>query len=104
MNRKREKGKRNVSAWPFACCLLPFAFCLVLGCAHPQTRLQADEEADRDKQGEVKTIGDVSVVANAEAIPVSGIGLVIGLDDTGGGAPPGPYRQRLEEELRKRRV
>src|SRR5262249_46363701 len=30
--------------------------------------------------------------------------LVVELDGTGGGAPPGPYRQRLEEQLRKRHV
>lgn len=74
----------------------------LLGCAHPQTRLQAEEEGDRTKEVEVKTIGDVSVVANADAIPVSGIGLVIGLEGTGGGALPGPARQRLEDQLRKR--
>lgn len=75
----------------------------LLGCAHSQTRLQAEDEGERDKQGEVKTIGDVSAVANADPIPVSGIGLVIGLDGTGGGAPPA-YRQQLEDQLRKRRV
>jgi flagellar basal body P-ring protein FlgI len=79
--------------------------CGLLGCAHPQTRFQADDETDRDKEAEVKTIGDVSSVANADPIPVSGIGLVIRLDGTGGGAPPsGLYRQKLEDQLRKRQV
>jgi hypothetical protein len=78
--------------------------CGLLGCAHQQTRLQAEDEGDRDKEGEVKIIGDVSSFANADPIPVSGIGLVIRLDGTGGGAPSGPYRQRLEEQLRKRQV
>src|SRR5260370_16128083 len=76
--------------------------CGLLGCAHPQTRLQAEDEGERDKQGEVKTIGDVSAVANADPISVSGIGLVIGLDGTGGRAPPRPFRQRPEDQLRKR--
>jgi hypothetical protein len=79
-------------------------FCGVLGCAHQQTRLQAEDEGDRDKQNEVRTVGDVSVVTNADPIPVNGIGLVVGLDNTGGGAPPGPNRQRLEDQLRKRQV
>jgi flagellar basal body P-ring protein FlgI len=78
--------------------------CGVLGCAHPQTRLQVEDEADREKEVEVKTIGDVSSIANAEPIPVSGIGLVVHLDGTGGGAPPGPYRQKLEDQLRKREI
>jgi flagellar basal body P-ring protein FlgI len=78
--------------------------CGLLGCAHQQTRLQAEDEGERDKEAEVKTIGDVSSVANAEPIPVNGIGLVIGLDGTGGGATPGPYRQRLEDQLRKSQV
>jgi hypothetical protein len=76
----------------------------LLGCAHPQTRLQSADDSDRDKEGEVKTIGDVSAVANADPIPVSGIGLVVGLDGTGSAAPSGPYRQRLEDQLRKRRI
>jgi hypothetical protein len=78
--------------------------CGLLGCAHPQTRFQAEDEADHDKEAEVKTIGDVSSVANADPIPVSGIGLVIHLDGTGGGAPPGAYRQKLEDQLRKRQI
>lgn len=76
----------------------------VLGCAHQQTRLQAEDEGERDKEVEVKTIGDITSVANADPVPVSGIGLVTDLDGTGGGAPPGPYRQRLEDQLRKRGI
>ena len=87
----------NQRVWLFGALL-----CGLVGCAHQQTRLQAEDEHDRDKASEVRTIGDVTSVANAEAIPVSGVGLVVGLDGTGGGAPPGPYRQRLEEQLRKR--
>jgi hypothetical protein len=78
--------------------------CGLLGCAHQQTRFQAEDESDRDRAAAVKTIGDISSVGNADPIPVSGIGLVVGLDGTGGGAPPGPYRQRLEDQLRKRQL
>src|SRR5262245_56239336 len=73
----------------------------LLGCAHTgQTRFQAAE--DTDKENEVKTIGDVTSVANADPVPVSGVGLVVGLEGTGGGAPPGAYRTLLEAELRKK--
>ena len=87
----------NQRVWLFGVLL-----CGLLGCAHQQTRLQAEDEHERDKASEVRTIGDVTSVANADSIPVSSIGLVVGLDGTGGGAPPGPYRQRLEDQLRKR--
>jgi hypothetical protein len=73
------------------------------GCAQPQTRLQAEEEAERDPFAEVKTIGDVTSVANAEPINVSGVGLVVGLNGTGG-TPPGSFRSALEAELRRQRV
>lgn len=77
-------------------------FGLLAGCAHQQTRLQSDEEPEREKEVEIKTIGDVTSVANAEPIAVMGVGLVVGLDGTGGGAPPGAYRTMLEDQLRKR--
>jgi hypothetical protein len=88
----------NQRVW--LCPALVFA---LLGCAHQQTRLQAEDETDRDKAAAVKTVGDITSVGNADPVPVSGIGLVIGLDGTGGGAPP-PYRQQLEDQLRKRLV
>jgi hypothetical protein len=73
------------------------------GCAHnTQTRLQAEDEGDRDRESAVKTIGDVSSVANADPVRVSGVGLVVGLGGNGGGAPPGGYRTVLENDLRKR--
>jgi hypothetical protein len=74
------------------------------GCAHHnQTRLQADDEAET-KDADVKTIGEITTVGNAIPIPVSGVGLVVGLEGTGGDAPPGSYRQLLEGDLKKRRV
>ncbi len=75
----------------------------LVGCVQPQTRLQApDEERDKEtKEAEVQTIGDISSFANADPIPVSGVGLVIGLEGTGGGAPPGGYRDLLERDLQK---
>lgn len=75
----------------------------MLGCAHQsqQTRLQAAEE---DKDSEVKTLGDITTVANADPIAVLGVGLVTGLDGTGGGAPPGWQRTVLEDHLRKKGI
>src|SRR5262249_62347822 len=49
--------------------------------------------------------GDVSgakcPVANAEPIARGGVGLVEGLEGTGGPAPPDGYRAMLEDQLRK---
>jgi flagellar basal body P-ring protein FlgI len=75
----------------------------LLGCLHPQARLQKEDDG-REKEVEVKTIGDVTEVDNAAPTVVSGVGLVTGLDGTGGGAPPGMYKTLLETELRKSKV
>lgn len=77
----------------------------LLGCAHPpwqqQSRLQAPEEPEKKKDIQVQTIGDVTSVGNVNPVPVSGVGLVVGLDGTGGGVPPGGYRAMLENHLLK---
>jgi flagellar basal body P-ring protein FlgI len=71
------------------------------GCLNDQTsRLQIDD-VDKPK---VRTIGDVAEFQTAGAIPVSGVGLVVGLEGTGGGAPPGPYRQMMEEHLKRCKI
>jgi hypothetical protein len=81
--------------------LVMAGFC---GCAHQhETRLQAEDEAEA-KEADVKTIGELTTVGNATPIPISGVGLVVGLDGTGGDAPPGSFRQFLEADLQKRRV
>jgi hypothetical protein len=81
------------------------AVCLgLLGCTHPQTLPRLQSEDDADRKSEVKTIGDFTGVANADPIPVSGVGLVIGLEGTGGGAPPGGFTQIMEDELKKRNI
>jgi hypothetical protein len=78
--------------------LLTFA-----GCAHPQVRSQAaEDEAQQDKDLDVRTIGELTEVGNVQPIAVSGVGVVTGLDGTGG-SPPGFFRTMLEDQLRKHR-
>jgi len=72
------------------------------GCLQPQTRFQSAEDTDREV--EVKTIGDVTTVDNADAIAISGVGLVTGLAGTGGGAPPGSFRTVLEADLKQKGI
>jgi flagellar P-ring protein FlgI len=74
----------------------------LLGCAHSQTRSQAPDE-EHDPDADVLTIGKMSSFGNATPIPVSGVGLVVGLDGTGD-SPPGDFRKLLEDQLRKRGV
>jgi hypothetical protein len=85
----------NHRVWVLGAVLLGLA-----GCAHTQTRGQAADDNEHDKDVEVQTIGDVTEVANVDPIPVSGVGLVVGLDGTGGGTPPGSWRELLEKQLR----
>jgi flagellar basal body P-ring protein FlgI len=72
----------------------------LLGCAQTQTRFQAGEDVDKDTP-EVRTIGDITVVDNADPVPVSGVGLVTNLNGTGAPAPPGGFRAILENDLHK---
>jgi flagellar basal body P-ring protein FlgI len=86
--------------WPVAALLL----LALAGCTHTNlSRGQAQEETDRDRY-EVKTIGDVTAVGNPEPVALGGVGLVTGLEGTGGDTPDDGYRAVLEKDLRKRRV
>src|SRR5262245_37898087 len=73
------------------------------GCVNPQTRAQSAEETEREKDLDVRTIGDVTEVSNIQEIQVSGIGLVTGLDGTGH-SPNSAARTILEQQLRKQKV
>lgn len=89
----------------FGVLLLAFMFSGFLGCAHPQqTRMQKPDENEKDKTSDVKTVRDVASFANTDPIQVSGVGLVVGLEGTGGDPPPGGYRDMLLNDLRKRGV
>lgn len=73
----------------------------LLGCTSLQTRSQSDDDAPHYV---LETIRDKVTVGNAAPIPVGGVGLVIGLEGSGGDCPPDSYREILENELRKEGV
>lgn len=80
------------------------AFVLGLaGCVNPQTRAQSAEDSEREKDLEVRTVGDVTEVSNVQPIQVSGVGLVTGLAGTGQ-SPMSTFRTMLEQQLRKQKV
>jgi hypothetical protein len=86
--------------------LLVSAVCLALtGCFGPQSaRLQSADE-NESKEPEVRTIGDFASFDHQHDIQVSGVGLVVGLNHTGGGSPPASYlRDCLEQDLKKKGV
>jgi flagellar basal body P-ring protein FlgI len=104
MNRRVYRGCRFVRASIAALGLLSAALLASLGCFHPETRLQAGDDAERERY-DAKTIGDVTPqVANSEPVSVAGIGLVVGLAGTGSSPPPGAQRSMLEADLLKRNV
>jgi hypothetical protein len=73
----------------------------LLGCTSLQPRLQSEDEAEHYY---VDTIGDRTSVGNAAPIPVGGVGLVVGLEGSGGDCPPDAYRAMLENDLLKEGV
>jgi hypothetical protein len=68
------------------------------GCLQQQTRGQKEEEPEHDRY-QVPTVGEKTNVGGSEPIPVSGVGLVTGLDGTGGEAPADGFRAMLEKDL-----
>jgi hypothetical protein len=81
------------------------AILLVLaGCSHTgQQRGQAADESDSARY-EVPTVGERTTVGNAEPIPLGGVGLVTGLEGTGGDCTHDAYRSMLADHLRKQGV
>lgn len=76
-----------------------------VGCASQrgQTRLQSEDDGKFEVE-KVETVADATEVGNVTPIQISGVGLVTGLEGTGGGNPPGMFRNMLKQELQKRRV
>src|SRR5262245_36906304 len=59
------------------------------------------EESDRK---EPKTIGDIVSVAGLNAFPAEGVGLIVGLEETGSDPLPGNDRGILLLEMQKRGI
>ena len=95
MRHPISASARTSAGWLLAALLAGSVGCSTLG----PTRGQAPDEGDsKFDLKEVQTVGDVTEVSNAGPLQVSGVGLVTGLEGTGGGAPPGMYRTMLQEQ------
>src|SRR5262245_21058657 len=81
---------------------LALVLAAMLGCNNPQTRFQVAEEPEHDRYDQLK-VGDVTKVGNAEPIKLQGVGVVVGLDGTGGEASP-DIRAVMEDQLRRMKI
>ena len=65
-----------------------------------------DEEKDKEFETKVETpmVGDYAGFANLNLVTLEGVGLVVGLDGTGGDPPPSTYREILADDMRRRGI
>ena len=84
--------------WLTACVLF-----ILGGCLKPTVRQQSAEETAREKDLDVRIVGDVVEVNRIGFLQISGVGLVTGLDGTGG-SPKGVFRDLLKKELLRQKI
>ena len=62
---------------------------------------ESDKDDEKDKEFETKVetpmVGDYAGFANLNLVTLQGVGLVVGLDGTGGDPPPSGYRAILAD-------
>jgi hypothetical protein len=91
------------SPWVLGAVLLGFAG--LCGCIPQQAVLHSTDDAEREGDHyHVETLGEKCAVGDALPMPVGGVGLVVGLEGTGGDCPPDEYRAMLEKDLLKDKV
>lgn len=73
-----------------------------------RTKLDDDEDSNPDKKFETKIdtpmIGDYTTYSGLQPVVLEGVGLVVGLNGTGGDPAPSPYRTELMSELKRHNV
>jgi hypothetical protein len=73
-----------------------------VGCLPRQSDADTRAQAEPDPEKELSaTVGSKTVVGNTEPVPVSAVGLVLGLRGTGSSPPPDGYREQLEKVLKR---
>lgn len=69
-----------------------------------------DDDFDEDFDGELETrievpmVGDYATVSGLHRVVLEGVGLVVGLNGTGGDPPPSPYREVLLDDMSRRNI
>ena len=74
------------------------------GRLHRPADPSAIRRGDRRRVIGVKTIGDVTTVGNAEPLALGNVGLVVGLEGTGGEPANSNYRTNLEDDLSREKI
>ncbi len=74
--------------------------------AEPDKNDINDDDLGFESETKVDTpfIGDMTTIAGLNMITLEGVGLVTGLNNTGGDPPPSRYRSTLLDNMRKRKV
>lgn len=87
--------------------LLGLSVALSYTCLSAKSK-SSDDEDDKDKKYATKVetpmIGDYTTFSGLQPVLVEGVGLVVGLNGTGGDPGPSPYRTELLNELKRRKV
>ena len=69
---------------------------------------ETDKDDEKDKEFETKVetpmVGDYAGFANLNLVTLEGVGLVVGLDGTGGDPPPSSAREILADDMRRRGI
>ncbi len=65
-----------------------------------------DDEKEKEFETKVETpfVGDYASFAGLNYVVLQGVGLVVGLDGTGGDPPPSVYREALADDMRRRGI
>lgn len=69
-----------------------------------ETRSQSPDDDDLSTEVDTPMIGDHTTIAGRNYITLQGVGLVVGLDDTGSDPPPSRYRELILDEMRRRNI
>lgn len=77
---------------------------LSCGCAGWLLRPKSAEVAEIDEKLDIELIGDVTHPYGMNYVQIEDVGLIVGLNGTGGDPPPSPQRALLISEMKRREV
>ncbi len=87
---------------------LPLVLALNAGCQSLKMRSQSPDSDELDDEFEttVQTpfVGDYTTIAGLNLVTLEGVGLVTGLDNTGGDPPISMYRTKIYNDMRRRGI
>jgi flagellar basal body P-ring protein FlgI len=104
----RKESQAMLKLRPLSWCLLVLAGITCsfgyLGAAAKSEKSNEDPDKQYETKVETPMIGDYTTYAGLGPVTVEGVGLVVGLNGTGGDPAPSFYRTQLMEDLKRRGV